>query len=172
MFKVGVDAAVGNEPDEMEALACGGRDGLFENLVFGQGAVADRKVDAGKFLIDDATGTEVEVSNLGIPHLSFRQANLEAAGLESAPRIVLVKAVMHGGFGKQGGVPLLFGSISASWIDTPAITDKEKNGLGHPARITQRGEESRVDLSRHLASDRMAKTWGLRFLRKKRTIVT
>ena len=60
MFKVRVDATVGDEADEVKSLARRGPDRLLEDLILGEGAVADGKVDAGEFLIDDATGAEVE----------------------------------------------------------------------------------------------------------------
>jgi hypothetical protein len=167
-----VDATVGDETNEVKALARGGRDGFLQNLVLGEGAVADSQVDAGEFLVDDATGAEVEVTNFRISHLSLGETDLEAAGLKSAPGVILVEAVMDRGFGEKGGVALFFGTGAAGRIDAPAVTDEKKNGLGHPIRITQRGDKSRVDLSRHWASNRMAKTWRLRFLRKKRRIVS
>jgi hypothetical protein len=171
VFEVGVDAAVGDEADEVEAPARSGGDGFLENFIAGERAVADGKVDAGEFLIDDATGAEVEVANLGISHLSFGEADLKTAGLESAPGVISVKAIVDGGFGEKGGVALFFGTGAAGGVDAPTVANQKKNRLGHPARIMERREKSRVELSQHLASGRMAKSWGLRFLRKKRRIV-
>jgi len=91
--------------------------------------------------------------------------------LESAPGVILIKAGVNGGFGEEGSVALFLRTGTTGGVDAPTVTDEKKNRLGHPARITHRGQKSRVDLSRHLASVRMAKTWGLRFLRKKRRIV-
>ena len=41
VFEMGVDATIGDEADEVKALARSGRDGLLKNLVFGERAVAD-----------------------------------------------------------------------------------------------------------------------------------
>ena len=123
MIEMGVDAAIGDESDEVEAFASGGRDRLPEDLVFGEGTVADGEVDASEFLIDDTAGTEVEVADLGISHLTLGEANLETAGLESAPRIIPVQTIMDRGFCEEGGIALLFRAGATGGIDPPTITN-------------------------------------------------
>ena len=166
-----VDAAVGDEADEVDALAGRGVDGFLQSFVLGLGAVTDGEVDAGEFLVNDAAGAEVEVADLGISHLALGQADFQAAGLESAPGIVLIETIVDRGLGEEGGIALFLRTDAAGGIDAPTVTNEEKNGSRHRERVTQRVAKSRVDLSQLLASARRAVSWGLRFLRKKRTIL-
>ena len=168
---MGVDATIGDEADEVKALAGRGGDSFLQNLVFREGAVTDGEVDAGEFLVNDAAGAEVEVADLGISHLALGQADLQAAGLESAPGIVLIETVVDRCFGEEGGIALFLRTGAAGGIDAPTVTNEEKNGSRHRERVTQQVAKSRVDLSQLLASARRAESWGLRFLRKKRTIL-
>ena len=129
MIEMGVDAAIGNQPDEVEAFTGGGGEGVLQGFVPGEGTIADGQVNAGEFLVHDATGPEVEVPHFGVSHLSFGEADLQTAGLESAPRIILVKAVVNRGFGKQGGVSLLFGARATGRVDSPTIPNQQENGF-------------------------------------------
>jgi len=171
VIEVGMDTAVGNESDQVEALAGGGRDGFLQDTILGEGAIADCEVDAGEFLINDPTGAKVQVADLRISHLTLRESDLEAAGLETAPWVDLVKTIMDRGFGEEGSVALLLCTVPTGGINAPTIANEKKNWLGHLNRVAQRGEKSRVDLSQRWASVGMAKSWGLRFLRKKRRIL-
>ena len=47
-------------------------------------SVRDRLVDPREILINDPPRAEIEMTNLGIPHLAFRQANIEAARAQRA----------------------------------------------------------------------------------------
>ena len=85
----GVHAAVGDEPDEVDALGAGERGA--QDLVLGQRAVGDRLVDAREVLLDDGARAEVEVADLAVAHLPVGQADRAAARVElscagSAPR--------------------------------------------------------------------------------------
>jgi hypothetical protein len=74
---VTVNAAVGHQADEMERVfAAGdavhrcGQGGTLEEL-----SVSNALVDARQVLIDNAAGTHVHVSDLGVTHLAGGQAD-------------------------------------------------------------------------------------------------
>ncbi len=70
---------------------CGSfREGLFQLRNGSELSVFDRFVDPGKILIHDPTGTEIEVPDLGISHLAFRQPNVQSAAAEVSYRIRFV----------------------------------------------------------------------------------
>jgi hypothetical protein len=77
MLLVAVDAAVREEADEVERVAAAGAaiHGVLRGLVLEQLAVADALVDSRQVLIDDAAGPHVGVADLGVAHLSGRQAD-------------------------------------------------------------------------------------------------
>ena len=54
---------------------------FLEDRISAESAVLNGEIDAGEFLIDDATGSEVEMSHFGISHLALGQADLESASL-------------------------------------------------------------------------------------------
>jgi hypothetical protein len=85
----------------------------------------DGEINAGEFLIDDATSAEVEMSHFGIPHLAFGQADLESARLESRLGVSDVELIMHWGRGQKGGVSLEGGALPTCWIDPPTITNEK-----------------------------------------------
>src|SRR5690606_23919157 len=70
--RVGMDAAVADQSHDVEraaafqaALNRGG-----EGRIGKEGAVPDGEIDPGDPLVDDEAGTEVQVPNLGVPHLA------------------------------------------------------------------------------------------------------
>ena len=79
-----VHAAVRAEPPDVQlfALLFGVSDGAEQRLVFEKFAVLDLFGDLSQFLIDDAAGAHVQVPDLGIAHLPFRQADAHAAGAQ------------------------------------------------------------------------------------------
>src|SRR5262249_47257310 len=47
----------------------------------------DRVVDPGEVLLDDRTGAEIEVADLGVPHLAVRKAHVATRGGQGRVRI-------------------------------------------------------------------------------------
>ena len=64
-----------------------------------ESAILNGEIDAGEFLIDDATCAEIEMSYFRIPHLAFGQADLESARLEPGLRVGGIELIMHWGRG-------------------------------------------------------------------------
>ena len=89
VLPAGVDAAVGDQSHEVKPAAGAVARRLArrpEDRVVEEAAVGDRVVDAGQVLLDDGSGTEVEVADLRVPHLAVGQADVAAAGREHAVR--------------------------------------------------------------------------------------
>ena len=90
MALVGVDAAVGEEADEVEgsSLLRGEFVGADEGGVGEEGAVEDGGVDAGHVHADDAAGAEVEVADFAVAHLAVGEADEVLAGAEEGVGVV------------------------------------------------------------------------------------
>ncbi len=120
-----MDAAIRNESDQVEAVAMGGLENFLEDRIMVESAILNGEVDAGELLIDDATCAEIEMSYFGIPHLAFRQADLESTRLESRLGVSDVELIMHWGRGQEGGVSLECGPLPPGRIDSPTITNEK-----------------------------------------------
>ena len=59
--------------------------------------VTDGIADAREILHHDAASADVEVPNLGIPHLPFRKADVPAGGVQEGMRTVCPEPIEHGG---------------------------------------------------------------------------
>ena len=83
VFPARVDAPVRNQPDQVQATA-GALDrppaGTDQGLVVEEGSVGDRVVDPGEVLGNDRSGAEVEVTDLGVAHLSLGQTDIGPPG--------------------------------------------------------------------------------------------
>ena len=80
-----MDASVGEKPHDMQRTAWLLRriETRVDDLVFVDGTRAARAVDARKLLMDDATGADVQMPDLGIAHLALRQADRLAGRLKA-----------------------------------------------------------------------------------------
>src|SRR5690606_17886692 len=90
--------------------------------VVDEAAVGDVLVDAGKALVNDAARAQVHVADLGVAHLAFRQADLQAGGVDQGvraggPETVPDRRVRH----RDGVVPGFF-------TMTPAIQNQQQGG--------------------------------------------
>jgi hypothetical protein len=74
---VTVDAARRQQAHDVDAPAAFASTfhGVEQGGVAGETAVLDCLADASQLLVDDATGTDIEVSDLGIAHLTIGQAD-------------------------------------------------------------------------------------------------
>lgn len=84
MVEAGVHAAVGGQSHQVKLLAVllGIVVGLNNAFVLQDTAVFASTVDFHQVLIDDASGTDVEVTHLGVTHLSVGQTHVFTAGLK------------------------------------------------------------------------------------------
>ncbi len=112
-----VHAAVGDQPDEVDALGAG--EGSSQHLVLRQRAVGDRLVDAREVLVDDRARTEVEVADLAVAHLPVRQPDRAAARGERRVRVALPEVVEDRRLGERDRV------ARAVRRQAPAVEDDE-----------------------------------------------
>ena len=89
---VAVHAAVGDKPHHMQlfAVPLGVVHRLDERGIGEKVAVLDRLGDAGEFLIDDPAGTDIEVTDLAVAHLSFGKTDRKPARLEPSGGIFVL----------------------------------------------------------------------------------
>ena len=101
---VGVDAAGADQAAEVQ-LASGSRltcaTALSRAGLVEEGAVVDGGADAGELLQDALAGADVEVADLGVAHLPFRQADRRAGGGDLGVRPVAARWVQVG-LARQG----------------------------------------------------------------------
>ena len=84
MRLVGVNAAIGEQAEQMQAASAGAgvfhggeHDGIGEEL-----AVLDHELDARAVHVHDASGADVKVAHLAVAHLTVRQSDGGTAGLD------------------------------------------------------------------------------------------
>ncbi|KAF5035383.1 hypothetical protein DSECCO2_586260 [anaerobic digester metagenome] len=136
-----VHAAVGDQAHEMRAPGTRHRrlGQVHEGGVDGQGAVLDGQIDAHDVLIDDASGPEVEVPDLGVAHLSVGQAHVAPHALQFPAGVFGQEPVHVRGPGQAHGVARSGRGLA------PAVEDQEHAGLLHhfsPARTASGSSKS------------------------------
>ena len=99
-------------------LHCG-NNGL-QCLVLEERAILDCLGDARKLLIDDAAGADIGMTNLGVAHLSIRQADEFAGSLQLRVRIFFEQAVNDRCLSNSDGIVRIL-----HIPDSPAIHDDE-----------------------------------------------
>ena len=126
-----MDASVRTQPDQVEA-APGPAElrGQVRQLGKGEeGPVPDRRGDPRDVLVDDPARPEVQMADLGVPHLARRQPDRLARGSEQAPGATREQPVAHGGacHGHRVALPPDLRGIRGS--DAPAVADDQDGGL-------------------------------------------
>ena len=144
---VRVDAAVGDEPEQVDAVAALERR-AEERRVLEERAVLDRLVHAHQVLVEDPAGADRQVADLGVAHLAGRQADRLAGGVERRVRVLGPEPVEDGRVGELDGV------ARAGRRAAPAVEDDERYETGFSLRpaLANRGE--RVDVERGAADER------------------
>src|SRR5947208_16900582 len=102
-----------------------------------QFAVGDRLIDARQLLINDPACSKVKVTNLRVAHLSFRQANILAAGAQSRPWIIAIELIVKRRRRKQCCVGVTLALLAAAGIHAPAVANHEHDGTAHTSRTLQ-----------------------------------
>ena len=78
MLDVRVHAAIAEQAEEVELALAAALHRLLKQRNILQLLVGDEQVDAGHVHVDDAAGADVEVADLAVAHLAFRQAHERA----------------------------------------------------------------------------------------------
>ena len=79
MAEARVDAAVGHQPDQVDAL--GSQERLSEHRVGGQLTALHGLVDSREILYQDRSGSKIQMADLGVAHLALREPHSPAASL-------------------------------------------------------------------------------------------
>ena len=103
----------------------GGLENFLKDRIMVESPILNGEIDAGEFLVDDATCAEIEMPHLGISHLALGQADLESARLEPGLGVGGVELIMYRGRGQKGGISLEGGSLPACWINPPTVANKK-----------------------------------------------
>src|SRR4051812_23320388 len=74
------------------------------------------------------------MADFGIAHLTFREANVEAARTQSTSWIIAIKLVVKRRACQECGIAVLFALIEPTGIDSPAVANKKQNWLRHSPR--------------------------------------
>ena len=121
---VGVHAAVGHEAHHMQGGLTRGdlAAGLDEHLVLKDLASLDGMVQAHELLHDHTSRSDVEMTDLGVAHLTRRQADGLAGSLDGRPGALGHEGVEVGRGGEAHGVRL------AGRGPSQAVHDDEKGG--------------------------------------------
>src|SRR5207244_453143 len=124
-----VHAPIRNQTEQMQsALTYPGvlhrayQHGMREEL-----AVLDHQIDARDVHVNDAAGADVEMPDLAVSHLSFRQADERPAGMNQRIGIFAEKPVIRRLARQRDGVGLGLGTVS------PTVEDDEDERIraGH-----------------------------------------
>ena len=145
VLPAGVDAAVGDQAEQVEAAARaapGTLAGGEQRLVLEEAAVGDRVVDPGQVLLDDRPGAEVQVADLGVAHLAVGQADVAALGGEPGVREALPEPVEDRRLGERDRV------AGPGLGEAPAVEDDERDrGDGQRSqRRSARGLDDRREV--------------------------
>ena len=124
---MGMDAAVGNQTDEMQRAVVGFCvfHGTQKRLVLKEHAVPYVLGDLDQHLIDHAAGADVGMSNLGIAHLAVRQAHVKAGSADLGEAIPGLQGIDVGSALGENGIALKIVISNAEAIEN------EKSGSAH-----------------------------------------
>ena len=115
-------AAVRDEPEQVHVPAALTRalERADERRVLEEGAVANRDVHALEVLEEDPPGADREVADLGVAHLSLRQPDRLARGLQRRVRVLPPEPV------EDGRLRQLDGVARPGRCAAPAVEDDER----------------------------------------------
>ena len=141
MVDVGVDAAVRDQPDQVDVPSPLTRpfERLAEGRVLVELAGPNSTGDAHQILVDDPPGADRQVSDLGVAHLAVREPDRLSGRVERRVRIALEEPVEHGRVGEGHGVP------RPGRGEAPTVEDDEgyERERAAPWQIAANGSTSR-----------------------------
>ena len=107
-----VNAAVGKKSVKMQASSCFQHmaAGVVQRNIIEKDAVFNGLCNLGQFLVNNTSGTDVQMADFGVAHLAFRKAHSKAAGIDSHRRVFSKNSVQFGRFRCGDGISV-FGII-------------------------------------------------------------
>ena len=118
-----VDAAVGNQPEEMQLRHARLLQGFDDGRVREEFAVGDQAVDAGDVHLHNAPGADVQVTHFAVAHLAIGQADEVIGGVQQGVGILPQQLVVRRLARQRDGVIFDLRSIA------PAIQNGQNNRL-------------------------------------------
>ena len=131
MLVMAVHSSVRNQPEKMEAMSASFREGFLRDGIPLQLAVGEGFVDSGKILVNDPTRAEIQVADLRVAHLPFRQPNVETAGAQPSARVIAIEAVVKWRPRQQRRIAIFFALLAAARIDSPTVANNENDRPRH-----------------------------------------
>jgi hypothetical protein len=88
-----VHASVADESEKVKTALVGPTllDEVADHPVVRQAAIVERTIDLGDVQQSDSTRAKVEVSDLAVSHLAWRQADVRPAGADEPVRVLVVQ---------------------------------------------------------------------------------
>jgi hypothetical protein len=111
MIVVRMDAAFADQTNEVERAVPGAIACINQRRELKERATLDRSADAHEVLHHDATGPEVEVTDLGIPDLPFGESDRETRGIDERARQRFPEGPPRRDVAERDGVCRAFGAI-------------------------------------------------------------
>jgi hypothetical protein len=119
-----VNPAVGNQPEEMKPRILSVIKSLAYHVVRCQLPVDDRFVDSGEILVNNSTGSEIEMTHLRIPHLPIRQAYIHTTRAQTAQGIFLIETIVKWRLRQERRIAISLRGFTPVRINPPSIPNK------------------------------------------------
>lgn len=105
MVFVAVHAAVGQQPQHMQAMACArAGKGIGNHRVAGKCTLFDIQINPADVLLHHPACADVQMTHFGIAKLPARQAHGVFGGIQHAVRVTGAQGIPVGGMGMEDGV--------------------------------------------------------------------
>ncbi len=111
---VTVDTTGREQTHNVYRFACGGGflNRAGQHRVCKEGAFFNFNIQTGQILVDNASGTQVDVSNFGVAHLTIGQTHFQAGRINQCMRTLCPQCIHDRGFSVENGVILLIFAIA------------------------------------------------------------
>src|SRR5437870_11352396 len=117
----------------MKPVLARGGECFLRDIIPREFAIGDRFVDPTEVLINDPAGSQIEMADLGIAHLSFGQTDVGSARAQFAAGVTAVELVMKRRVREERGVAIFLALVFAAGVNAPAVTNNEHHRPGHTA---------------------------------------
>ncbi len=133
-----MDAAVAHQPQQMKLPPPPVFHGIHKERLAEEFPARDHLINPGDVHVHDAPGAHVQMPDLAVPHLSFRQADVRPRGVNQRVGKFLQQLVVVGRSRKRNGISLSLGPVP------PTV---------------QHGQRNRLRPFRHVSVEREEDTW-------------
>ena len=124
----------------METMTASFRESFLGDRISRELAIGERLVDPSEILINDPARAEIQVAHLRVPHLSFRQSNIETTGAQFPARIIAIQLVMKRCPREQSRITVFSAFLAAAGIDAPTVANDENDRPRHELSFATLGK--------------------------------